>query len=77
MPTIKPKLSQVEMLMIQALADNNMNVSAAARQLFREDSGLTYRYKQIHKRTGLNPLNFYDLHELLDEGEVIPDDRAD
>ena len=74
MPTIKPKLTQAEMLMIRTLADNNMNISAAARQLFRDDSGLAYRYKQIRKRTGLNPLNFYDLHELLSEGEIMPDD---
>ena len=59
------KLKEDEVKAIHAIADNDMNVSAAARDLGVHRDTLCFVLNGIAKRTGLNPLNFYDLSELL------------
>lgn len=50
---------------IRGLADNNLNTTATAKALYMGRRTL-YRYiEQIKKSTGLNPLNFWDLIELM------------
>lgn len=64
------RLNPEQMQMVRALADNNMNTTWAAHDLHRCRSGLQYQLNKIFELTGLNPQNFYDLHELL-QAEVI------
>ena len=49
---------------VRPLAEQNMNISATARALNCHRNSLLYRIKNIQKKTGLDPMNFYDLHEL-------------
>ena len=58
-------LSPEQEEMVRAFADNNMNLSDAARVLYRGRSGVQYQLKKIHEITGLDPMNFYDLSALL------------
>lgn len=57
-------LSALRCKIILSLAHNNMNVSETARQLYLHRNTLAYNIERIHKLTGYNPLNFWDLHEL-------------
>lgn len=48
-----------------ALADNNMNVQATADQLYYHRNTVIYHLSRVYEQTGKNPMNFYDLCELL------------
>ena len=50
---------------IVALADNSMNVTDTANAMYVHRGTVHYRAKKIREGTGLNPVNFYDLCELL------------
>lgn len=50
---------------IKALAECNMSVGRAARELHYNRQTVYYRIGKIKEETGLNPLAFYDLVELL------------
>ena len=51
--------------MCRALAENNMILSQAARELGMPRNTFRAHCVEIALGTGLNPLNFYDLNELL------------
>jgi carbohydrate diacid regulator len=55
---------------VRAFADCNMNVSATAKKLYLHRNTVVYHLEHIHRQTGLNPLNFYDLIKLL---EIVED----
>ena len=50
---------------IVALAGNDMKASAAAREIYVHKNTLLYHTKKMAANTGLDPLKFYDLCELL------------
>lgn len=54
---------------IKKLAENNMNAAATARAMFMHRNSVDYNIRMIHRNTGLNPLDFYDLCELLDKAK--------
>lgn len=56
---------------IVALAECGMNVSEVSRRLFYHRNTVGYRIHKIHKQTGKDPLNFYDLCELLPIAKAI------
>lgn len=60
---------------IIALADNNMKPTEAAYSLRVHRNTILYRIEMIKRATGLDPLNFYDLHKLVKmvEGEKRTD----
>lgn len=58
-------MTEKQAKVIIALADNNMNVQATADSLFYHRNTISYRLVGIYAQTGKNPLNFYDLCELL------------
>ena len=58
------ELSEDRCKIILALADNKMNVSAVARQLYMHRNTVDYHIRRIKQITGRNPLNFYDLYIL-------------
>lgn len=49
----------------KAFADANMRIKYAANTMYVTHSSVVYRLRKLHKMTGLNPYNFYDLHEIL------------
>lgn len=49
----------------RAYADCDMNTLKTSRELGIPRGTLQYWFKQIADETGLNPLVFYDLNELL------------
>ena len=59
------ELTTVDIKIILALAANNMNESETSRSLFMHRNTVVYHIGKIKKLTGLNPMNFYDLIELV------------
>ena len=59
------KLTRTDMDMVQAFADNNMVVQKAANESHYTRMTLRYHFDKVHKITGLNPRDFYQLHELI------------
>lgn len=58
-------LDEFDREVVLALADNNMNATETARQLYAHRNTVCYHFKKVKKVTGLDPLNFYDLHKLV------------
>lgn len=56
---------------IVALADNDMKINVAANAIYVHSGTVRYRVEKIYKGTGLNPVNFYDLCELLPVAKEI------
>ena len=48
-----------------AIANSRMRLSDAARAMYMHRNAVTYRAEKIQERTGLDPMNFWDLCELL------------
>ena len=68
-------ITQAEVL--TKLAKNNMNVAATARELYMHRNTVDYHVRQIHKKTGLNPLSFYDMGELLKKATAVLEGERD
>ena len=50
---------------ILALAEKRMNATEVSRAVFMHRNSVVYHIEKIKRITGLNPLDFYDLHRLL------------
>lgn len=50
---------------ILALANFNMDVAKTSRGTYTHYNTIRYHIKKIKEETGLNPMNFYDLHKLV------------
>lgn len=61
----KNLLSEARCNIIFALADSNMNVNEVSRKLYMHRNTVTYQIGRIKQITGKDPLNFYDLHDLV------------
>lgn len=61
----KDKMTPTRRNIILALADSAMNPTAAARKLFYNHTTVRYHIGIIKRITGLDPMNFYDLCELV------------
>lgn len=59
------RLNDFDREVVLALAANNMNVCETARQLPAHRNTVVYHANKVKKLTGLDPLNFYDLHTLV------------
>ena len=58
-------ITEREVEIILAIADNDMNLSKVSRNIFYHRNAVEYNIDKIHKKTGLNPKNFYDLCALI------------
>ena len=58
-------LSDNRCKIILALAENKMNVSEVSRQLYMHRNTVVYQIGRIKQLTGKDPLNFYDLYDLV------------
>ena len=59
------RLSELHMKIILSLADNRMMVSEVARELYVHRNTAVYNIGRIREITGKDPLNFYDLYDLV------------
>ena len=59
-------LTNIQREVISALAFANMNAAGAGRLLGKHRNSVTWHIEQIKNQTGLNPLDFFDLHELFE-----------
>lgn len=50
---------------LMALANNRLQIQKAADAMWLSRNALTHRVRAIQKATGLNPLEFWDMQELL------------
>lgn len=50
---------------ILALANFNMDVAKTSRAIYAHYNTIRYHVRRIKEETGLNPMNFYDLHKLV------------
>lgn len=58
-------MTKLQAEIVIALAENQTNISKTASKLFMHRNSLTYHVRKIKKTTGKNPLDFYDMCELL------------
>lgn len=58
-------MNDLDRKIIRALADNSMNVSNVARELFMHRNTVVYHIEKIRLVTGLDPLNFWNLIKLV------------
>jgi DNA-binding PucR family transcriptional regulator len=61
----KDEITPIRCKIILALADNRMRVTEAARELFMHYSTVIYHIRLIKAITGKDPMNFYDLIDLV------------
>lgn len=64
----------MDRLILEALADNHLSPTAAARKAYTHRNTVIYRVNRLKKRTGLNGMDFWDLQKLLDI--TRPDQRC-
>lgn len=60
------RLTEEDWQMVMEFAENNMNMSETARVLHVTRQTVLYHLQKVAETTGLNPMVFYDLVELLD-----------
>ena len=60
-------LNKTECDIIMALANNDLKIAMVAKDVYMSRSGVLYNIGKIIKKTGLNPLRFYELIELVKE----------
>lgn len=58
-------LDDLDCTIVHVFAENDMRGNLTAKQLFMCESSVTYHFRKIRKKTGLNPRNFYDLVKLV------------
>lgn len=58
-------MTNLQAEIIVALADNQLKITEAAKKLFMHRTTVNYHIRKIHRTTGKNPLDFYDMCELI------------
>lgn len=61
----KDEMTPIRCDIVLALADNRMSVCNTARSLFVDRTTVLYHIGIIRHITGKNPMNFYDLYDLV------------
>ena len=61
-------MTDIDRDILRGLADNNMNTSQTAKAIYIGHSTIYRHIDAIRKETGLDPLKFWDLTELLKGG---------
>lgn len=64
-------MTQIQAEIIINLAKYDMNISRTARSMYMHRNSVAYHIKMIQQKTGLNPLNFYDLYALVDQAREV------
>lgn len=58
-------LTERDREVVLAFAKNNMDAAKAARDMPMHRNSVIYHLERVKKKTGLNPLVFYDLVKLV------------
>lgn len=58
-------LTDTDIQVVLAFAENDMNASKTARKVFLNKSSVKYHLERVGAKTGLSPLKFYDLVKLV------------
>lgn len=58
-------MDELDVEIVLALADHNMNESSVSRALFMHRNTVIYHIGKVKKKTGLDPAKFYDLCKLV------------
>lgn len=58
-------MNQIDIEVILAFADSNMNASSAARKMYVHRNTVEYHLAKVRSETGLNPKEFRGLAKLL------------
>ena len=72
---LKTEISKMDIKVVFALADCGLNPSRAARKLFVHRNTVLHHIGEIKSYTGLDPLDFYDMVELLRRFKEEKDDE--
>ena len=64
-------ITQLDMDVLVAFAENGMVASRVARQLFMHRNTVEYHLEKVKTKTGLDPRNLFHLAELLGVEVVI------
>lgn len=59
------ELTDDDIRVVLAYADNDMSVTETGRKLFLSRNTVKYHLESVGKKTGLSPLKFYDLVKLV------------
>lgn len=63
---VEAALTDLQKEVVLAIAECNMNVSEAARRIYRHRQTVEYHCRQMIELYGLDPRNFYDLVMLVE-----------
>lgn len=72
----KRRLSELHRNVIFAMSNANMNISEAAKLMYMHRNSIVYNIEMITKRTGKNPINFYDLIQLVELAKTEEEEQA-
>lgn len=70
----KNKLDGTDYRIIRELANNGMKIAKVAPLVYLERTTIYSRVEKIHRITGLDPLDFWDLLKLVKRFEGVKDD---
>lgn len=65
MSKITECLTDTDIQVVLAFADNNMDATKTGRKVFLNKSSVKYHLERVGAKTGLSPLKFYDLVKLV------------
>lgn len=71
-----PILTEKEKLIIFSLAQNGLKRKRVAKELFHHPNAITYHVERIRMKTGLNPMDFYDMIKLVELAKLGDDDSG-
>lgn len=60
-----PGIRTDDIVFIRALADSNLNMTRAAKNICYSRNAVAWHRKRIKESAGLDPCNFYDMVKLL------------
>ena len=58
-------MSRVDVEIIESFARNGMKIQRVADDVKYDPRVVRYHLEKVHRLTGLNPRDFYDLYELI------------
>lgn len=58
-------ITRVDVEILESLAQNGMRIQRVADELRYSSHAVRYHLGKVHRLTGLNPRDFYDLYELI------------
>lgn len=67
----EPALTEQQAKIIVALAENSLKVTGTAQKLNYDSRTIRYHVKKIHEQTGVDPMSFFGMCELLMEARRV------